>query len=34
LEAAVITDEMYVEIELLRKYGMSKRKIAAWWGVR
>jgi transposase len=28
LEAAVITDEMYVEIELLRKYGMSKRNIA------
>jgi transposase len=29
LEAAVITDEVYVEIELLRKHGMSLRKIAA-----
>jgi transposase len=28
LEAAVITDEVYVEIELLRKHGMSLRKIA------
>jgi transposase len=28
LEAAVITDEVYVEIELLRKQGMSLRKIA------
>ena len=27
--AAVITDEAYVEIELLRKHGMSLRKIAA-----
>jgi transposase len=27
--AAVITDEVYVEIELLRKHGMSLRKIAA-----
>jgi transposase len=29
LEAAVITDEVYMEIELLRKHGMSLRKIAA-----
>jgi transposase len=28
LESAVITDEVYVEIELLRKHGMSLRKIA------
>jgi transposase len=28
LEAAVITDEVYVEIELLRKHGLSLRKIA------
>jgi transposase len=28
LKAAVITDEVYVEIELLRKHGMSLRKIA------
>jgi transposase len=28
LEAAVITNEVYVEIELLRKHGMSLRKIA------
>ena len=26
--AAVITDEVYVEIELLKKHGMSLRKIA------
>ena len=29
MEAAVITDEVYMEIELLRKHGMSLRKIAA-----
>ena len=28
LEAAMITDEVYVEIELLRKHGLSLRKIA------
>jgi transposase len=28
LEAAVITDEVYVEIELLRRHGLSLRKIA------
>lgn len=28
LETAVITDEVYVEIEILRKHGMSLRKIA------
>ena len=28
MKAAVITNEVYVEIELLRKHGMSLRKIA------
>jgi transposase len=29
LEAPVITDEVYVEIEVLRKHGLSLRRIAA-----